>query len=263
MSILLSVSAFGWFANAIRTCTGVPWIVGLVVLLLLGPFLQPQLVVFAGVRRLVQAGGGRFWRTTLAGAGVWVGVEWLVPKLFGAALALVAVPGRRRRPAGRPRVPVRSSRTMDGPSFAAPTRTERLFNRLFGALVGLGIGLPHNFLLEVRGRRTGRTFATPVDVLAHDGRRFLVAARGETQWVRNARASGRVVLRKGFRREELRLRAVPDRDKPPLLKAYLDRFKLTVQRYFPVPAGSPAADLAPLAGRYPVFELVPPEAPSS
>jgi apolipoprotein N-acyltransferase len=189
--------------------------------------------------------------------------DWFAPTALAAALALVAAPGRRRRPAGCPRVPVRSSRIMDGPRFNAPTRTERLFNRLFGALVGLGIGLPHNFLLEVRGRRTGRTFATPVDVLAHDGRRFLVAARGETQWVRNARASGRVVLRKGLRREELRLRAVPDRDKPVLLKAYLDRFKLTVQRYFPVPAGSPAEDLAPLAGRYPVFELLPPEPPRS
>jgi hypothetical protein len=41
-----------------------------------------------------------------------------------------------------------------------------------------------------------------------------------------------------------------------ILKAYLDRFKLTVQRYFPVAAGSPMADFEPLAARYPVFELL-------
>src|SRR5438552_12335758 len=141
--------------------------------------------------------------------------------------------------------------------FDAPSPIERLFSRMFGALVGLGLGFSHNYQLEVRGRRSGRLYSTPVDVLVHRGRRFLVAGRGETQWVRNARASGQITLRKGRRREELRVRIVPDVEKPDVLKAYLDRFKLTVQRYFPVPAGSPAEDLAPFAARYPVFELLP------
>ena len=144
------------------------------------------------------------------------------------------------------------------PRFEAPSPVERLFNRVFGFLLGIGFGLPHNYLLEVRGRRTGRPYATPVDVLAHDGRRWLVAGRGETQWVRNARASGRVTLRKGSRREECGLRVVPDGEKPPVLKAYVDRFKTTVQRYFPVPAGSPPHAFAAVAARYPVFELLPP-----
>ena len=141
--------------------------------------------------------------------------------------------------------------------FVAPSPIERLFSRVFGALVGLGLGFPHNYQLQVRGRRSGRLYSTPVDVLVHRGKRFLVAGRGEAQWVRNARASGQVTLRKGGRREELRVRALPDIEKPEVLKAYLDRFKVTVQRYFPVPAGSPAEDLAPLAPRYPVFELIP------
>jgi deazaflavin-dependent oxidoreductase (nitroreductase family) len=141
--------------------------------------------------------------------------------------------------------------------FDAPSPIERLFSQMFGALVGLGLGFSHNYQLEVRGRRSGRLYSTPVDVLVHRGRRFLVAGRGETQWVRNARASGQITLRKGRRREELRVRIVPDVEKPDVLKAYLDRFKLTVQRYFPVPAGTPAVELAPFAPRYPVFELVP------
>ncbi len=111
-------------------------------------------------------------------------------------------------------------------------------------------------LLEVRGRKSGRTYSTPVDVLGYGGRRYLVAARGDTQWVRNARASGQVMLRKGTRREECRLRAVADREKPELLKAYLDRFKMTVQRYFPIAAGSPVEKFAPVAAGYPVFELI-------
>ena len=141
--------------------------------------------------------------------------------------------------------------------FDKPTALERAFTRFFGLLVGLGVGLPHNYLLQVRGRRSGRLYSTPVDVLDWNGRRFLVAGRGNTQWVRNATASGTVTLKKGRRRAECRVRAVPDEEKPEILKAYLDRFKLTVQRYFPTPAGSPAEAFRPLAARYPVFELLP------
>ena len=141
--------------------------------------------------------------------------------------------------------------------FIAPSPVERFFSRVFGILVGLGLGLPHNYQLQVRGRRSGRLYSTPVDVLIHGGRRFLVAGRGETQWVRNARVTGQVTLRKRGRREELRVRALPDVEKPEVLKAYLDRFKLTVQRYFLLQAGSPAGAFAPLAARYPVFELIP------
>jgi len=143
---------------------------------------------------------------------------------------------------------------MATPRFAAPSRVERAFNRFFGMLVGIGLGLRHNYLLEVRGRRTGRVYAAPVDVLDVDGTRYLVAPRGETQWVRNARVAGRVSLKKG-RREEYTVRELPDAEKPRLLKAYLDRFKTTVARYFPIPAGSPEAAFAAVAARYPVFEL--------
>ena len=49
-----------------------------------------------------------------------------------------------------------------------------------------------------------------------------------------------------------------------ILKTYLDRFKLAVQRYFAVPAGSDAGAFRETADRYPVFELLPPsEAPSA
>ncbi len=141
--------------------------------------------------------------------------------------------------------------------FDRPTAFERLFNKLFGVVVGFGLGLSHNYLLQVAGRKSGRLYSTPVNVLSRDGRRFLVAGRGYTQWVRNALASGTVCLKKGRRYEELHLRVVPDEEKPEILKADLDRFRPTVQRYFPVPAGSPAEAFRSLASRYPVFELVP------
>jgi deazaflavin-dependent oxidoreductase (nitroreductase family) len=141
--------------------------------------------------------------------------------------------------------------------FDKPTPLERAFNRFFGVLVGLGLGLPHNYLLQVRGRKSGRLYSTPVDVLDRDSRWFLVAGRGNTQWVRNAAATNTVWLKKGRRREEFRLRAVPDEEKSEILKAYVDRFAFTVQRYFPVRAGSPVESFRPIVARYPVFELWP------
>jgi deazaflavin-dependent oxidoreductase (nitroreductase family) len=142
------------------------------------------------------------------------------------------------------------------PDFRAPSAGERLFNRLFGFLVGLGIGLRHNYLLQVRGRKTGKLYATPIDLLGFRGKKYLVAPRGRTQWVRNAEAAGEVTLKKGSHRQRYRLRPLSDTDKPEILKAYLDSFKTEVQRYFPVPAGSPASSFAEVASVYPAFELV-------
>jgi deazaflavin-dependent oxidoreductase (nitroreductase family) len=137
-----------------------------------------------------------------------------------------------------------------------PSAVDAFFNRAFGWLVKIGLGLPHNFLLEVRGRKSGRVYAMPVNLLDRNGRRYLVAPRGYTQWVKNALASGEAVLAKGGRRERVELKPVPEQDRPDLLKAYLDRFKLSVQRFFPIPAGSPVEAFQPLSGRYPVFEVI-------
>lgn len=144
---------------------------------------------------------------------------------------------------------------MDQTIYNRPNFVEHYFNKLFGFLVGLGLGLPHNYLLVVCGRKSGRNYSTPVNVLSYSGKRFLVAGRGYTQWVRNALATGEVVLRKGRQSERFTIVSISDDAKPEILKVYLDRFRRTVQRYFPVPAGSPAAALRPFASRYPVFEL--------
>ena len=143
------------------------------------------------------------------------------------------------------------------PAFRPPTAGERFFNRIFGLLVGLGLGLPHNYLVQVRGRKSGKIYSTPIDLLELNGKRFLVAPRGRTQWVRNAETAGEVTLKKGSTRLHYRIQPIPDAGKPELLKAYLDRFKTTVQRYFPVPAGSPPQAFVEVAPNYPVFELLP------
>jgi len=143
------------------------------------------------------------------------------------------------------------------PVYQRPSRLEHLLNRAVGALVRLGIGPAHMRVLEVRGRKSGKLYALPVDLLSDQGKLYLVAPRGYTQWVRNAEASGVVTLRRGARVAHYRLRALPDAEKPAILKAYLDRFRREVQRYFPLPADSPVERFGPLAPRYPAYELLP------
>jgi deazaflavin-dependent oxidoreductase (nitroreductase family) len=143
------------------------------------------------------------------------------------------------------------------PTFLAPTTGERLFNRIFGFFVGMGLAPADFYLLEVRGRKSGKIYRTPVDLLEFREKAYLVAPRGRTQWVRNAEAAGEVVLKRGSRRATYRLKAVAIADRPPILKSYLDRFKSQVQRYFTVKAGSPPEAFVQVAENYPVFELSP------
>lgn len=141
------------------------------------------------------------------------------------------------------------------PSFLAPSAAERLFNRIFGCLVSLGMAPADFYLLEVRGRKSGKLYRTPVDLLAFQGKAYLVAPRGRTQWVRNGEAAGEVTLKRGSQRTTYVLKPVASVDRPPILKAYLDRFKSQVQRYFSVKAGSPPEAFIPVAENYPVFEF--------
>jgi deazaflavin-dependent oxidoreductase (nitroreductase family) len=142
------------------------------------------------------------------------------------------------------------------PAFREPSAVEKIFNRIFGFLVGLGLGFSYNYLLEVRGRKSGKLYSTPIDLLKLNGKTYLVAPRGRTQWVRNAEAAGEVTLKKGSTRQKFHLRPIVDSEKLQILKAYLDTFKREVQRYFPIPAGSPAEAFSAIAESYPAFELL-------
>jgi hypothetical protein len=134
---------------------------------------------------------------------------------------------------------------------------ERLFNRIFGWLVGLGLSPSYNYLLEVRGRKSGRVYSIPVNLHELGGRKFLVAPRGRTDWVRNAELSGEVTLRKRTTRLRFSLRPLAEGEKPEVLRSYLGRYQSAVQRFFPVRPDAPREAFAEIAAGYPVFELVP------
>lgn len=143
------------------------------------------------------------------------------------------------------------------PTFREPTAIEKFLNRSLGYLVGLGLAPAHMRLLEVRGRKSGKTYRTPVDLLEFQGKRYLVAPRGRTQWVRNAEVAGEVLLRRGGKGQKFGLRSLAEAEKLPILKAYLDSFRTEVQRYFPVTPGSPPEAFVDIASSYPAFELSP------
>ncbi len=121
----------------------------------------------------------------------------------------------------------------NAPSYLKPTALERLIGRVLAFLVWIGLIRGHFCVLEVRGRKSGRTISLPVDPLELDGRRYLVCARGESNWVRNARAAGEVVLARALRRRRYRVHEISPSLRPPILKAYLDGYAAEVQRFSP------------------------------
>jgi deazaflavin-dependent oxidoreductase (nitroreductase family) len=146
--------------------------------------------------------------------------------------------------------------TQKNREFQAPSALEAFFNHLMGFLAGLGVGPSFIYLLQVRGRKSGKIFSTPVNLMGFEGKEILVAPRGRTQWVRNAEVAGEITLKRGSTRLQFGLREISDEGKPEILREYLRRYASAVGKFFPVKADAPVEEFRGIAGNYPVFELV-------
>jgi deazaflavin-dependent oxidoreductase (nitroreductase family) len=134
--------------------------------------------------------------------------------------------------------------------------TRHLFNPIVAACTRGGISLWGSRVLSVPGRMTGETRSTPVNVLTVDRERYLVAPRGDTQWVRNVRAAGGCTLRVGRRSEAVVVRELDDADKPAILRPYLRRWKWEVGQFFDgVGPDSTEEEFLAIAPRHPVFQI--------
>jgi deazaflavin-dependent oxidoreductase (nitroreductase family) len=133
----------------------------------------------------------------------------------------------------------------------------RLTNPFLVVAMRMGISVWGSRVLEVRGRTTGAPRRTPVNLLNFEGREYLVSPRGDSQWARNVRAdNGRLVLELGRHRDERTARELSDNEKPPVLRAYLRRWKMEVGVFFDgVSADSSDEELLRIAPRHPVFVL--------
>ncbi len=135
--------------------------------------------------------------------------------------------------------------------------TTHVFNRMVAALTARGVSLMGSRVLEVRGRSSGEPRRTPVNLLDFEGERYLVAPRGETQWARNLRASGEGRLLVGRRSESFTAVELSDEQKPPLLRAYLKRWKFEVGAFFDgVGPDSSEEELREAAPKHPVFRIL-------
>jgi deazaflavin-dependent oxidoreductase (nitroreductase family) len=139
--------------------------------------------------------------------------------------------------------------------------TKNVFNRIVAALTRVGISIAGSRVLEVKGRKSGEPRRTPVNLLTYEGARYLVAPRGNTQWVRNLRARPEGRLLVGPRSESFSAVELGDEQKTELLRAYLRKWKWEVGVFFGgVDADSSDDDLRRIAPDHPVFRV---ESPAS
>ena len=116
--------------------------------------------------------------------------------------------------------------------YIQPKTATDFFNRVVARLTRMGISVYGSRVLWVRGRTSGEWRTTPVNPLTVDGTRYLVAPRGNTQWVRNLRVIGTGELRVGRRAEPFSATEVKDDDKPAILREYLKHWKWEVGVFF-------------------------------
>jgi deazaflavin-dependent oxidoreductase (nitroreductase family) len=138
------------------------------------------------------------------------------------------------------------------------SRAPGWFTRAVALFTGRGVDALGSRVLAVKGRTSGEWRTAPVNLLEHDGSRYLVSLRGEGQWVRNLRAAGTGELRVGRRAESFRGRELTDEEKVPVLRAYLKRWAIEVSAFFDgVGADATDEQLRSLAPKHPAFEVLP------
>lgn len=141
--------------------------------------------------------------------------------------------------------------------YDEPNRLARTVNELFRWLAEAGIGLAGTRALRIRGRNTGKLRGVVINLMTVQGRDYVVSPRGNTQWVRNARAAGQVEMGPGWRSRDVQISEVADDAKPELLKVYLKRWYWEVKGHVGgLTPDSTDEQIRAVAPSIPVFELV-------
>ena len=134
--------------------------------------------------------------------------------------------------------------------------SKNVFNPTVAAMTRLGFSVWGSRVLRVRGRKSDEWRTSPVNLLTFEGKQYLVAPRGHTQWVRNLRVAGEGELLLGSKVQRFKAVEIPDQEKVPILRDYLKRWKFEVGVFFGgVSADSPEAELRRIAPDHPVFRI--------
>ncbi len=135
-----------------------------------------------------------------------------------------------------------------------PFFVARIVNPVMNLLVRMGLKPSGANTLIVKGRTSGKNRSMPVNPLDYEGKRYLVAPRGTTNWVRNLRAAGNASLRGGRKTVRIEATEVPVDQRAPIIRAYLDHWGITA-REFDVSKDATVADIESIAAYHPVFEI--------
>jgi deazaflavin-dependent oxidoreductase (nitroreductase family) len=135
------------------------------------------------------------------------------------------------------------------------TRLRRLGNLLIEPLARLGLAGRRTHVLTVTGRKSGRRYSTPVQLVLEEDARWLVAPYGERDWVKNARAAGEVELTRARRTRRYRVEEVEAGEAARVLREYV-RTTPIVKRFFDADANAPLESFVAEARRHPVFRLL-------
>ena len=131
--------------------------------------------------------------------------------------------------------------------------TTRVFNPIVAGLHKLGLSVQGSQTLAVRGRKSGEIRTNPVNPFEIEGRTYLLAPRGTTQWVRNLRVVGEGELRSGRKVRRFHATEVPDSDKLPVLRFYMDKWAWEVKGFLGIDADAPDEELQRIAPDHPAF----------
>jgi hypothetical protein len=115
----------------------------------------------------------------------------------------------------------------------------------------ISVRLGTDAVLFVRGRRSGKRLAVPMDPpFEWEGDRYLVSPLGETHWARNVRAAGECEVRVRGPSERFRTEELTGAEHDRILDAYARTITCGCQEYLrklPDPADHPVFRLEPEA----------------
>ena len=140
--------------------------------------------------------------------------------------------------------------------YRRPMKLTQVMNGALGWLASLGLTPSQMITLEVKGRRSGKTRSTVMNIVTYEGVRYAVSPRGESEWVRNVRAAGGAAVIRHRGRRSVRLEEIPPEQRAPILKKYLGENAMSTKQHFGVDPKAEVAEFAAIAERHPVFRVI-------
>ncbi len=140
--------------------------------------------------------------------------------------------------------------------YRRPMMLTRMMNRFVSQVASLGLTPSDTVTMEVKGRRSGVVRSNPVTWVEHEGESYLVAPRGESEWVRNLRAAGGEAVLRHRGRRNVRLEELPAGQRAPIIKAYLQKTARATRHHFGVDPKAELDAFEAIAAGHPVFRIV-------